>query len=113
VREAIVVREMSVRQLQDKLTAGEPVYLIDVRQAWEHEFAALPDSCLIPLDQLLLRVAEVRPPEGTPIIVYCHHGIRSRTGAAVLERHGWSEVYSLAGGIDAWSLRVDPGVPRY
>ena len=108
-----MVREISVQQLQDKMTTGEPVYLLDVRQAWENELAALPDSCLIPLDQLLLRAAEVHPPEDTPIIVYCHHGIRSRTGAALLERHGWSEVFSLAGGIDAWSSRVDPAVPRY
>ena len=109
----IVVREISVQQLQAKLTAGEPVYLLDVRQAWEQTLAALPDSCLIPLDQLPRRAAEVQSAEGTPVIVYCHHGIRSQTGAAVLESRGFTDVFSLAGGIDAWSRLIDPRMPRY
>lgn len=108
-----MVREISVQQLQAMLAAGEPVYLLDVRQNWEHDFAALPESCLIPLDQLPLRAAEVQPPEGTAVIVYCHHGIRSRTGAAILQQRGLNKVFSLAGGIDAWSRLVDPQVPRY
>jgi adenylyltransferase/sulfurtransferase len=108
-----VVREIDVEQLSARRSAGEPCYLLDIRQAWEHETAALPDSQLIPLDQLLARAAEVRPPLGVPLIVYCHHGIRSWTAAAMLERLGFRDVASLAGGIDAWSLRIDPNVPRY
>lgn len=108
-----MVHEISVQQLHAMLTAGESVYLLDVRQSWEHDFAALPDSCLIPLDQLPLRAAELQPPEGTVVIVYCHHGIRSRTGAAILQQSGLGKVFSLAGGIDAWSRLIDPQVPRY
>jgi rhodanese-related sulfurtransferase len=108
-----VVREIDVRQLADRLQAQEPVYLLDVRQPWEHETAALPGSRLIPLPELPARAAEVRPPEGALVVVYCHHGIRSRSGAALLEHLGWPDVVSLAGGIDAWSLDVDPRVPRY
>jgi rhodanese-related sulfurtransferase len=47
------------------------------------------------------------------VVVYCHHGVRSQAGAALLERLGFKDVVSLAGGIDAWSLLVDPRVPRY
>ena len=47
------------------------------------------------------------------MVVYCHHGIRSQSAAAFLERTGIKEVYSLTGGIDAWSCEVDPTVPRY
>jgi rhodanese-related sulfurtransferase len=108
-----VVREMTVRQLADRQAAAEAVHLLDVRQPWEHEVAALPGSQLIPLDQLPARAAEVRPPEGAAVVVYCHHGVRSRVAAAVLERAGLAEVFSLAGGIDAWSLSIDPAVPRY
>jgi len=108
-----MVREMSVQQLAEKLAAQAPVYLLDVRQAWEHELTSLPGSQLIPLDQLTARAAEVQPAAGVPVIVYCHHGIRSRSGAALLERLGQTEVFSLAGGIDAWSLRIDAKVPRY
>ena len=108
-----MVRQLHVKELAARLRAGAPVYLLDVRQPWEHELAALPGSHLIPLDQLPARAGEVRPAEGVPVVVYCHHGIRSLTGAALLERRGLPDVASLAGGIDAWSLLVDPGVPRY
>ncbi len=47
------------------------------------------------------------------IVTYCHHGIRSVSAGAFLERLGFTNVHSLTGGIDAWSCEVDPGVPRY
>jgi rhodanese-related sulfurtransferase len=95
------------------MAAGEPVFILDVRQPWEHETAALPGSVLIPLSDLPARAAEVRPPVGTLVVVYCHHGIRSLSGAALLEQADVRPVVSLAGGIDAWARLVDPGVPRY
>jgi rhodanese-related sulfurtransferase len=110
-----MVREIRVRELADRLAAGESVYLIDVRQPWEHETAALPDSQLVPLDQLPFRAGEIQPPEGALVVVYCHHGIRSRSAAALLEHLGLAGLgaFSLAGGIDAWSREIDPKVPRY
>ena len=106
-------REITVTQLKKRLDANEPVYLIDVRQPWEHDTAALPNSLLLPLHQLSARAAEVSPPPGALVVVYCHHGIRSLSGAALLERLGLPDVVSLAGGIDAWSLAIDPKVARY
>ncbi len=108
-----MVREISVERLAEKLAAGESVVLLDVRQPWEHETAALPGSRLIPLNELPRRADEVRVPQGSELVVYCHHGVRSRSAAALLEQLGFGDVASLAGGIDAWSLRVDPRVPRY
>jgi adenylyltransferase/sulfurtransferase len=105
--------EIDVYTLSAKLKGGEPVYLLDVRQPGEHAVAALPGSHLIPLDQLAARAAEVRPPAGAALVVYCHHGIRSRSAAALLARLGHAPVYSLAGGIDAWSVLIDPRVQRY
>lgn len=107
-----MVQEIRNVELARKLQAGEPVYLLDVRQPWEHELAALPGSVLIPLPELPGRVGEVKPPTGALVVVYCHHGVRSLSGAAVLERAGVSAV-SLEGGIDAWSAEVEPNVPRY
>jgi len=101
------------QQLADKLKAGEPVYILDIRQPEEHAIAALPDSTLIPLGDLPARLAEVQPPPGALVVVYCHHGVRSLGGAAILERAGVGPAASLAGGIDAWSLLIDPSVPRY
>lgn len=108
-----MVREISVRELDRKLKAGEPVYLVDVRQPWEHETAALPDSVLVPLNELRERADEINPPEGALVVAYCHHGVRSLSAAELLERLGHKPVVSLRGGIDAWSLQIDPTLPRY
>jgi adenylyltransferase/sulfurtransferase len=108
-----VVREIDVHELAGKLARAEPIYLLDVRQAWEHDLAALAGSVLIPINDLPARLPEARPPEGALVVVYCHHGIRSLSGAALLERHGFAGVVSLHGGIDAWSRAIDSQVPRY
>jgi adenylyltransferase/sulfurtransferase len=108
-----MVQEINVRELAAKLAAGEAVRLIDVRQPWEHETAVLPGSVLIPLHELQARGQEVRAPENGIVVAYCHHGMRSLSAAAYLEKLGVTPIYSLAGGIDAWSLHVDPSVPRY
>ena len=106
-------RQLHPDTLARKLAAGEPVYLLDVREPWEHDLSRLPDSVLIPLGELSERVSEVEPPPGAAVVVYCHHGIRSLSGAAILEMNGVPEAYSLAGGIEAWSQLIDPTIPRY
>jgi rhodanese-related sulfurtransferase len=108
-----LIAQITPRQLADKLAAGEPVYLLDVRQPDEHAYAALPGSTLIPLGELSARVGEVVPPPGALVVVYCHHGVRSLTGAALVGQAGVGPAASLAGGIDAWSRLIDPSVPRY
>ena len=97
--------------LKRMLDSGEPVFLLDVRQPEEHAFCAIPGSVLIPLGELMARVEEVEP-AGAAVVVYCHHGVRSLSGAAILRRAG-IEAVSLAGGIDRWSATVDETVPRY
>ena len=92
---------------------GESIYLVDVRQPWEHELVRLPDDILVPLDELAERADEITPPDGALVVTYCHHGIRSLNAAAILQQHGITKVASLAGGIDAWSQLVDPSVARY
>ena len=106
-----MIPQIQPTELKALLDAGQPVLLVDVRQPEEYAFCALPDSVLIPLGELMVRVGEVQP-EGATVVVYCHHGVRSLSGAAILQRAG-IEAASLAGGIDRWSRTVDPGVPRY
>jgi rhodanese-related sulfurtransferase len=106
-------REIAPRELAARLAAGEPTYLLDVRQAWEHARVALPGSRLVPLDQLGARLADLHPPVGALVVTYCHHGVRSLDAAGLLIARGWRDVVSLAGGIDAWSCDVDPALPRY
>jgi rhodanese-related sulfurtransferase len=106
-----MVPQIRPAELKALLDAGAPVLLVDVRQPEEHVLCALPGSVLIPLGELTGRVDEVRP-DGATVVVYCHHGVRSLSGAAILRRAG-IEAVSLAGGIDLWALAVDAGVPRY
>lgn len=104
-------------QVGEWLAADVPPLLLDVREPWEAATARIaPRSAgsrqrLIPMGEIPARLAELDP--ARPIVVYCHHGMRSLQVVAFLERQGFESVYNLAGGIDAWSLEVDPSVPRY
>ena len=105
--------EIRPDELQRRLRAGERVYLLDVRQEWEHQVAKLPGDLLIPLHELPARLDEVRPEPGQLVVAYCHHGARSLSAAAILRNGGFSGALSLAGGIDFWSRAIDPTVPIY
>ena len=108
-----MIRQIRPAELKAMFDTGEPVYLLDVRNPDEYAYCHLPNSHLIPLPELPHRLDEVDPPPGVPVVVYCHHGIRSLSGAAILEANGRPGAASLAGGIDAWSVLIDPTVPRY
>jgi adenylyltransferase/sulfurtransferase len=109
----MMVQQIRPEQLASKMKAGEPVYLLDVRQPEEHDYCHLPNSVLIPLPELIARVGELEPPPDTLIVVYCHHGVRSLSGAAIVQRAGHENVASLSGGIEEWAVRIDPKMPRY
>jgi rhodanese-related sulfurtransferase len=99
-----------VEEGRELLRAADPPQLVDCREPWEHDLCHLPGDVLLPLGELVERAGELDP--ARPVLVYCHHGVRSINGAVLLERLGFTTM-SLRGGIDAWSLRIDPGVPRY
>ena len=106
------VPEISVQELAEKLRGPTPPVLVDVRQPWEHKLVALPGSRLLPLHELPARTGELEDARGREVVVICHHGARSLTGAALLRQVGL-DAKSLAGGLDAWSAEVDPNLPRY
>ncbi|MGL6096062.1 MAG: rhodanese-like domain-containing protein [Fimbriiglobus sp.] len=108
-----MVRQMSVRDVKARLDAGEPVLLLDVRQPEEYAICHLPGSVLVPLRELPERIPDLEIPFGATVVVYCHHGVRSVTGAVFLAQAGVENVASMAGGIDAWSAVIDPMVPIY
>ncbi len=104
------MQTISPQQLKSLLDAGS-VHLLDVRLADELEAAALPGALHIPLHELPARHVEL--PRDKPIAVLCHHGVRSETAARFLDKTGFAEPLSVAGGIDAYALDVDPALPRY
>jgi rhodanese-related sulfurtransferase len=86
--------------------------LLDVREPWEFQAASLPDSLLMPMGDVPSRAHQELDPDA-PIVVLCHHGMRSLNVALWLRAQGFERAQSLAGGIDAWSRAIDPTVPRY
>ncbi len=103
--------EMAPAELEAALAAGESPLLVDVRTPVEHQISRLERSLLVPLPELPRRLSELDP--AAEIVVYCHHGNRSANAVAFLRRQGFARARNLTGGIDAWSLTVDPSVPRY
>jgi rhodanese-related sulfurtransferase len=95
--------------------AAEGFVLLDVREPWEVQTARIEvpgaSALHIPMHLIPMRLAEL--PRTQPVACICHHGARSAQVVAFLLRQGFDDVYNLAGGIDAWSTQVDPGVPRY
>jgi len=107
--------ELGIAQVRQLCAQAAPPLLLDVREPWEAQLASIriagvPDK-LLPMGQVPERLDELDPLQ--PVIVYCHHGVRSMQVVAFLQRQGFESVYNLAGGIDAWSREADADVPRY
>lgn len=103
--------EIEPREVRQMLARGDNFLLVDVREPWEHDTARIEGSMLVPLREIPGNVDRLAGPE--PIVLYCHHGIRSLDAAAWLRSQGIGNARSMAGGIDRWSVEVDPKVPRY
>ncbi len=103
--------EISVNELRRWLDEGKPVHIIDVREPQEVAICRLPNSQVIPLRQIPTAIDELDKEALT--VVHCHHGSRSAQAVMFMRQHGFSRATNLEGGIDAWSLLVDPSVPRY
>lgn len=105
------MKDISVEELAQWRASGKAFVLLDVREPHEVKTAALPDALHIPMRQIPARLNELNP--GADIAVLCHHGGRSEHVAQFLSVQGFANVHNVAGGIDAYARRVDPGVPRY
>src|SRR5438046_5532736 len=104
------IPQITPEQLKEELTSPNPPLVLDVREQSEYETANI-GGVLIPVGEIPKRYRELDA--GREIIVHCHHGGRSQRAAEFLSARGFTNVKNLAGGIDAWSVRVDPKVPRY
>ena len=102
--------QITVEQLKVKLDKNEKLVIIDVREPLEYKTANIGGT-LIPLREIAKRYTELDPKQ--EIIVYCHHGNRSQRAVEFLYEKGFVNVKNLVGGIDAWSTKIDPKVPRY
>jgi monothiol glutaredoxin len=104
------IKSLSVQELQARLAAGN-ITLIDVRPAQARALAAPLSQARVLEDEGYESLAAL--PKDTPIAFICHHGVSSRGMAERFAAHGFSDVYNVEGGMEAWSLEVDSSVPRY
>jgi len=109
-----LIFEIAPAGVKQRLAAGEKLFLIDVREPEEHDFSRLEGSKLVPMGTVSTEINHLQnlAEEGT-LIMYCHHGIRSARVVEWLRSQGIENCQNLAGGIDRWSLDIDPLVPRY
>lgn len=104
------VQPLSVRELKQKLDAGDALTLIDVRTQGERDIASISGSELLTPELAAELDAKSRD---DVLIFYCHHGMRSRQAAEQFLSRGFRHVYNVTGGIDAWSQEIDRNTPRY
>ena len=102
---------IDVFELKRRRDRKAPLTLIDVREPYELELAQIEGAKLIPLGQVEERADEID--RSNDIVVFCHAGVRSARAVRALQARGFTNIYNLDGGIDAWSEQIDPAVPRY
>jgi molybdopterin/thiamine biosynthesis adenylyltransferase/rhodanese-related sulfurtransferase len=104
------VPQIGPEELNRRRTAGEDVFVLDVREPHEYQIANI-GGYLIPLNDLPKRVSELDREKN--IVVQCKSGGRSQRAAEFLQQQGFKHIENLAGGITAWSDKIDPSVPKY
>ena len=105
--------QISVSQLHNMLqgNADEKPHMLDVREPWEWQLARIEGAEHLPMGQIPAAVDDLDKTRST--VVICHHGTRSLQVVAFLQRHGFTNLHNLQGGIDAWSREIDPTVALY
>lgn len=111
--------EIAPRETDARLRRGEAIRLVDCRTEEERAIARIEGAEHVPMERvpewiedLLEAQAEAADPPA-PIVVHCHHGVRSLQVVGLLQAAGFADARSMAGGIHLWSLAVDPAVATY
>ncbi len=94
------VKNLSASELNQMVKDGPGLVLVDVREPWEYQQGHVPNTVHIPLGQLPAKWSKLDPQQ--PTVLICEHGSRSQSAAAFLERNGFTQLYNLRGGTEAW-----------
>ena len=111
VEEPEEIGEITVQELKEEQDAGRDILVLDVRNPYELDICRLEGSYLIPLGELMERVAELNPNQD--IVVHCKSGARSAEAIRRLKTRGFVKLRNLTGGILAWADQIDPAMPKY
>ncbi len=106
-----MIEDLTPAEVDQRLRSNPPALLVDVREQWERQVAAIPGSLHIPMGEVPARVTEL--PTDRDLVLHCHHGARSLQVAHWLSAQGFDHLANMDGGIDEWSTTVDPSVPTY
>lgn len=99
------MKNISAKELKEKLTQNEEVIVLDVREKDDYERGHIKGAIMLEQNQVAYEIENIAPELQTPICVYCYSGNRSKRVAMILEYLGYTEVYNL-GGIDKWSYEL-------
>jgi rhodanese-related sulfurtransferase len=105
--------EIDVQEVNSLIQRGQDFLLVDVREMSEYQTASIGGSVLVPLGQVTTSTLQLEPYRDKRIVVHCHHGGRSMRAVMALRQLGFNGAQNMIGGIDEWSLQIDPQVPRY
>ncbi len=108
-----IIQDCTPEELKERLDNGDRPILLDVREAQELAICRLPGALHVPMGDVPSRLTELEKHAEEEIVVYCHHGVRSASVQNYLRHHGFECVRNLTGGIEAYAVRADPGMPRY
>jgi rhodanese-related sulfurtransferase len=106
-----MAEEIDVDRLAQLQRAGAPHLIVDVREPLEIDICRISGSLCIPMQDLPNQLQQL--PRDRPIVVLCHHGVRSALVTQFLRDRGFDKAVTLAGGIDAWSRLIEPDMRRY
>ncbi len=106
-----MIQEVQPDELKGLLQEKPDLQLVDVREQWEYDTVHIKGAIFIPLSQFQNHYTKLDASK--PVVTYCHHGVRSMNAAMFLIEQGFEDVSSLVGGIDAYSIEVDPSLARY
>lgn len=108
----MAIQHISPENLQLQLLDNPEAYLLlDVREPFEVKVASLANSVHIPMNQIPKHLVELEKDRAT--VVICHHGMRSESVAFYLDQQGYTQIYNLTGGIDAWARACDSEMVLY
>ncbi|HKB84973.1 MAG TPA: rhodanese-like domain-containing protein [Ignavibacteriaceae bacterium] len=107
----IKFRDLNPSEVKQMLENNNSARLIDVREEWEHKIAHIENSKLMPMSNFMQHINELGNDD--ELIIYCHTGVRSANVCRFLAEKGFKNLINLKGGIEAWSVEVDPSIPRY
>jgi len=105
--------DIDVQAVKKLLDDKESFLFLDCREPGEVTAAKIDGTLHIPMREIPARIGELQPHQQGRVIVHCHHGGRSLRVTQFLRQQGFDKAQNMAGGIDAWSVEIDPSVPRY